>query len=64
MSAPTNHWKLGLFVVVGFALALGTVAWLGAQASALTGGAATLIILAAVAVAFPMVRHCQIQHPK
>ena len=39
-------------------------AWLGAQASALTGGAATLIILAAVAVAFPMVRHCQIQHAK
>src|SRR4051812_48353324 len=31
MSAPTNHWKLGLFVVVGFALALGTVAWLGAR---------------------------------
>ena len=39
-------------------------AWLGAQASALTGGAATLIILAVVAVAFPMVRHCQIQHAK
>lgn len=31
MSAPTNHWKLGLFVVVGFMLALGTVAWLGAR---------------------------------
>jgi ABC-type transporter Mla subunit MlaD len=30
MSAPTNHWKLGLFVVVGFVLTLGTVGWLGA----------------------------------
>ncbi len=30
MAAPTNHWKLGLFVVVGFALALGAVGWLGA----------------------------------
>jgi phospholipid/cholesterol/gamma-HCH transport system substrate-binding protein len=30
-SAPTNHWKLGLFVVVGFMLMLGTVAWLGAR---------------------------------
>jgi len=39
-------------------------AWLGAQASALTGGAATLIILAVIAVAFPVVRHCQIQHAR
>ena len=39
-------------------------AWLGAQASALTGGAATLIALAAVAVAFPIVRHFQIQHAR
>ncbi len=30
MSAPTNHWKLGLFVVVGFAMTLGAVGWLGA----------------------------------
>ena len=30
MAAPTNHWKLGLFVVVGLALALGAVGWLGA----------------------------------
>ncbi len=32
MSTPTNHWKLGLFVVVGFSLALATVAILGARA--------------------------------
>lgn len=31
MSAPTNHWKLGLFVVLGFALMLGTIGWLGAR---------------------------------
>jgi phospholipid/cholesterol/gamma-HCH transport system substrate-binding protein len=31
MSAPTNHWKLGLFVVVGVVLALTTVAVLGAR---------------------------------
>lgn len=31
MAAPTNHWKLGLFVVVGLALALGAVGWLGAS---------------------------------
>ena len=31
MAAPTNHWKLGLFVVVGFVLALSTVAVLGAR---------------------------------
>lgn len=31
MATPTNHWKLGLFVVVGFALALGAVGWLGAS---------------------------------
>jgi MFS family permease len=37
-------------------------AWLGAEASALTGGLATLIILAAIAAAFPMVRQFQI-HP-
>lgn len=31
MSAPTNHWKLGLFVVVGFCLAAATVVFLGAR---------------------------------
>src|SRR3954466_12802668 len=31
MAAPTNHWKLGLFVVVGVVLALSTVAVLGAR---------------------------------
>ena len=31
MSTPTNHWKLGLFVVVGFVLALCTVVFLGAK---------------------------------
>jgi phospholipid/cholesterol/gamma-HCH transport system substrate-binding protein len=31
MSAPTNHWKLGLFVTVGFVLSLTTVAVLGAR---------------------------------
>jgi phospholipid/cholesterol/gamma-HCH transport system substrate-binding protein len=31
MSAPTNHWKLGLFVVLGFFMMLSTVAWLGAR---------------------------------
>jgi paraquat-inducible protein B len=31
MSTPTNHWKLGLFVVVGFVLALVTVVALGAR---------------------------------
>ena len=39
-------------------------AWLGAQASALTGGVATLIILIIVAATFPMVRHFHIQHAK
>lgn len=29
MSAPTNHWKLGLFVVVGILLALSAIAYLG-----------------------------------
>ena len=38
-------------------------AWLGAQASALTGGLATLLVLAAVAAAFPVVRRFKIQHP-
>jgi phospholipid/cholesterol/gamma-HCH transport system substrate-binding protein len=28
---PTNHWKLGLFVVLGFVLALCTVVFLGAR---------------------------------
>lgn len=37
-------------------------AWLGAQASALTGGLATLLVLAAVAATFPVVRRFQIQH--
>jgi len=31
MSAPTNHWKLGLFVVVGVVLALTTMTFLGAE---------------------------------
>lgn len=31
MSAPTNHWKLGLFVLVGAALAVVSVVYLGAQ---------------------------------
>ncbi|HVO91977.1 MAG TPA: MFS transporter, partial [Terriglobales bacterium] len=39
-------------------------AWLGAQASALTGGMATLIILIIVATSFPVVRHFHIQHAK
>ena len=30
MAAPQNHWKLGLFVVVGLALAVATVTLLGA----------------------------------
>jgi len=37
-------------------------AWLGAQASALTGGLATLLVLAAVAAFFPVVRRFQIPH--
>lgn len=32
MAAPTNHWKLGLFVVVGVVLGLTTIAILGARA--------------------------------
>src|SRR4051812_4168906 len=31
MSTPTNHWKLGLFVVVGIGLAMCTIVFLGAQ---------------------------------
>lgn len=31
MSTPINHWKLGLFVVVGFVLAACTVVFLGAR---------------------------------
>jgi phospholipid/cholesterol/gamma-HCH transport system substrate-binding protein len=31
MSAPTNHWKLGLFVVTGFVMTLTAVATLGAR---------------------------------
>lgn len=31
MAAPTNHWKLGLFVVAGLAMALAAVALLGAR---------------------------------
>jgi phospholipid/cholesterol/gamma-HCH transport system substrate-binding protein len=30
--APTNHWKLGLFVLVGSLLGLASVLWLGAHA--------------------------------
>jgi phospholipid/cholesterol/gamma-HCH transport system substrate-binding protein len=31
MSAPTNHWKLGLFVVVAFCMLAATVVFLGAR---------------------------------
>jgi phospholipid/cholesterol/gamma-HCH transport system substrate-binding protein len=31
MSAPTNHWKLGLFVVVGVLLGIAAVVYLGAR---------------------------------
>lgn len=31
MSTPTNHWKLGLFVVIGLVVALATVVYLGAE---------------------------------
>jgi len=31
MTAPTNHWKLGLFVVVGAACCFGALIWLGTQ---------------------------------
>ncbi len=31
MAAPTNHWKLGLFVVAGFFIAMGVVVTLGAR---------------------------------
>jgi paraquat-inducible protein B len=31
MAAPTNHWKLGVFVTAGFVLCLATVALLGAR---------------------------------
>jgi paraquat-inducible protein B len=31
MAAPTNHWKLGLFVVVGVVLSLTTITFLGAE---------------------------------
>jgi phospholipid/cholesterol/gamma-HCH transport system substrate-binding protein len=31
MAAPTNHWKLGLFVVVGIVLSLVTITFLGAE---------------------------------
>jgi phospholipid/cholesterol/gamma-HCH transport system substrate-binding protein len=31
MSTPTNHWKLGLFVVVGFVLVLLTMVFFGAR---------------------------------
>jgi ABC-type transporter Mla subunit MlaD len=31
MSTPTNHWKLGLFVVVGVVMTLSVMAWLGAR---------------------------------
>ncbi len=31
MAAPTNHWKLGLFVVLGFIVAMGTIVELGAR---------------------------------
>ena len=31
MSTPTNHWKLGLFVIVGIAACVGTVIYFGGQ---------------------------------
>jgi hypothetical protein len=31
MATPTNHWKLGLFVVVGVVMTLSAMAWLGAR---------------------------------
>jgi ABC-type transporter Mla subunit MlaD len=31
MTTPTNHWKLGLFVVVAAACAFGFMVWLGSQ---------------------------------
>jgi ABC-type transporter Mla subunit MlaD len=31
VAAPTNHWKLGLFVVAGFFVAMGTIVTLGAR---------------------------------
>ncbi len=31
MSTPANHWKIGLFVIVGFCLAVATVVFLGAR---------------------------------
>jgi phospholipid/cholesterol/gamma-HCH transport system substrate-binding protein len=31
MATPTNHWKLGLFVVVGVVLSLTTITFLGAE---------------------------------
>ena len=31
MANPTNHWKLGLFVVVGFCAAVATAVFFGAQ---------------------------------
>ena len=31
MAAPTNHWKLGLFVVVSFVVAMGSIVALGAR---------------------------------
>jgi len=33
MASPTNHWKLGLFVVVGVVLSLATVTFLAFEAS-------------------------------
>jgi hypothetical protein len=39
-------------------------AWLGAEASALIGGLATLFVLAGVAAAFPMVRQYQFQRAR
>jgi phospholipid/cholesterol/gamma-HCH transport system substrate-binding protein len=31
VTSPTNHWKIGLFVLLGAAIAMATVAYLGAQ---------------------------------
>ncbi len=39
-------------------------AWFGAEISALTGGLATLIVLAIIASAFPVVRQFRVQHSR
>ena len=31
IAAPTDRWKLGLFVVIGLTVGLGSLFWIGAQ---------------------------------